>query len=155
MYNSTHDSAWWPGKSKGHQHFFRAEHWCNPTQLSASFDKKCSPIYASRCGNYLKQADGLSTKCSVIEACSKHVVQRGVTDWSIQRALISYRTNYWCSQSVNPRWKSGGLTINNCTNWCEQSIDNQHLLHWPGIWWLELQAQTFPSCAFAPRWLPV
>ena len=39
--------------------------------------------------------DGLSRKCSVIKPCSKQVVQPGVTDWSIQRALISYpRPNY-------------------------------------------------------------
>ena len=66
----------------------------------ASCDKKCSQMNASHCGNHLKQTDGLSTKCSVIELCSKHVVQPGVTDWSIQRALISYQPNYWCSQSV-------------------------------------------------------
>ena len=54
-------------------------------------DKKCSQNEHLSLWNKLSElTDGLGRKCSVIKACNKHVVQPAVTDWSIQRASISY-----------------------------------------------------------------
>ena len=152
MYNSTHASAWWPGKSKRWWANLKAKQWCNPTKLCLLWQKvlsnECLPLWKSPETNWWIEYKMLS-------------------DWALQQTCCAaWRNRLVNSTSLDflpdqllmfpvsqPRWKSGGLTINNCTNW--QSIDNQHLLHWAGIRWLELQAQTFPRCAFAPRWLPV